>query len=429
MTGHRTFKKLLGPLILLGAAFTEASLDLAIETWDLEDGTTVVFLFDDRIPTVDITAYFPVSRYSSWIGENGRIAFWAQARDSSRRASKLGMTISTNFGTTSATFHGSSLSSDFGKLITLMKQVMSNRDFDKKELRKARRTKWLSWKSSLKDPEFVRSQLATRTIYPQVSDPRRASYEKPERTSINVQKLADTRDAILRVPGRIITVSGNVHRDTVREAIRDLLPPPDDSLSTKVAFPSPADLHSGIVKTAKLKRLAQTYIALIRTSIPRTSDDYPAFVLVNYVLGGHFESRLSKALRHDEGDTYSVRSSTRFSDTATGMLYLSTFTRAANEANVVKKLKVVLEEMRKDGITETERRNSLSFFMGRKPFRQETPSQVVSIRARNIIRGLEPDYWQGVLNRASKLTLEELNAFAKEFCDPKRFALIRVVPE
>ena len=417
-------------LVLLVASSAYASPDFAVETWDQEDGTLVIYLFDDRIPMVDVSILFPVSSYMPWIVEHdGETAFSMQTSGWKlrRERKKLGISISADLGPVAAELRGSSFSSDFSQLLELLKKVMSSRFLRKSTLPRSWRATRLNWKVDLKDPQFARLQLAAHTIFQDDSDPRRLDFERPKRPSFDIQRHIDTRDAILRVPGRIITISGDVKRDVAREAVHNLLPPPEVSTITELTFPPLAQINSGLVKTAKIKHLTQAYIALIRGSLPTLSDDFPAFLLVNIVLGGHFESRLSSALRTQEGDTYSARVIVTGRGTESGMLLLSTFTRTTNESSAVSKMKTVLRELHRGGITEAERESALRFLVGREVFRQETPFQVVRTRAFSTIKGRAPEHRETVLKRACILTLDEINTFVKRYYDPDKFALVRVV--
>ena len=77
-----------------------------------------------------------------------------------------------------------------------------------------------------------------------------------------------------------------------------------------------------------MKNLTQVYMALVRDSLPFIHDDYPAYLVVNQILGGTFNSRLYQKLRHETGDTYSATlGSILTTAVRPGMLRLQTYTR------------------------------------------------------------------------------------------------------
>ena len=101
-------------------------------------------------------------------------------------------------------------------------------------------------------------------------------------------------------------------------------------------------------------------MALIRDSLPMIHEDYPAYLVVNQILGGTFNSRLYQKLRHETGDTYSATLSALFTTaTRPGMLRLQTYTRVDNQLDTQTRLRSVLEEVHVHGVSKTEGRTAL----------------------------------------------------------------------
>ena len=170
-------------------------------------------------------------------------------------------------------------------------------------------------------------------------------------------------------------------------------------------------------------------MALFRDSVAYDSDDFPKQLVVNHVLGGTFSSRLYEKLRHESGDAYSANLWRMWGGRLHGMLVLETFTRADKESVVEEKLRSALAEIHQNGITKDEVEAALAYLKGRQALANETPAHFADRWAMNRVYGRPGNVHELHLESASNLTLDEINAFIKDFYDPDRFALVKVVPE
>ena len=176
-----------------------------------------------------------------------------------------------------------------------------------------------------------------------------------------------------------------------------------------------------------MPRVQQMLFALARVSPGIGDPDYPAFLIADHVLGGHFYSRLSVALRHRGGDAYDA--STRRGDgTAPRAYTLTTSTGAANAAEAEATLRTVLEVFHRSGITESELEAAVGFLDGRIAFAHQSPLQ-------DLLRLLHERRWElpsGALDRAARdaagVSLGQVNAFIDRFYEPSRFRLVTVGP-
>ena len=416
----------------------------AIQTWSLPDGTAVLLLEDHRAPLVNVTIEFPAGSWSPWAQENhAREAFAIQLDDPGRvlrsRADRLSVDLSASMGPRSATISGSCLSQDLGQLLALARDVMANRDFDEKELVRWRKARRIDWEARLKSPHFRLDQATARLLFAD-GDPRRRGVEPPDDVETDALKLLPVRDTILRLPGRVIAVAGSVTRAALEPLIASLLPPmlgsddanappglpeiPPDGLAPAFSPLSRRDARPER-QTVTMPRLTQVYFALTRESLEVRDDDYPAFLLVNHVLGGHFFSRMYVTLRHEGGETYGASASSS-ADIEPNSFSLTTFTRTDNAAATEAKLREVLATLHEGGITEDERAAAASFMLGRRPFARQHPNQLLSRRRAETRRGLPSGFYDELTDRAAALTLDEINAFVKRYYDPAAFTMLRV---
>jgi zinc protease len=266
-----------------------------------------------------------------------------------------------------------------------------------------------------------------RRLLFQPKDPRRAPYEKQEHVAGDVKRLLAVRDTLVRSPGRVIGFAGDLTRAEAEAMAQGLLPPALDTPPAPASPALPAALPAAgrpKEQTVQLARLTQVHLALAREAPALTDREYPAFLVADHVLGGHFYSRLYVALRHGEGDTYAT-GTIREGEPAAGAYAAWTYSRSANAATTEAKLRGVLVRFH-DGITEEERADAIGYLRGRRAFNVQSPGQVLDRILWEQSRGLPAGFRDALVERAAALSLDEINAFVRSYYDPARFTLVRV---
>ena len=232
---------------------------------------------------------------------------------------------------------------------------------------------------------------------------------------------------MLRLPGRVIGLGGDLTREEVEAMVGDILPAAE-------AVPegmAPAFLPLNDLPTAAVEpmdNLTQTYFAWFRAGPTWDDADYAAWRVADHVLGGHFFSRLYVALRHDGGETYGAR--TQGSGAAEPEAYgIGTFTRLENTATTEAKLRATLTTFHADGITEDELAGSIGYFLGSRLMDRQSPGQVLNEAMWELANDRSAG-WEDELNIATEaLTLEAVNAAIDAHFNPEDFTMLKVTTE
>ncbi|HVQ34369.1 MAG TPA: insulinase family protein [Candidatus Bathyarchaeia archaeon] len=414
------------PAVLLTAAAAAAA-------WPLDGATQAVLFEDHRAPVVTIVVELPVGTWSPLFErEDGETAFTFQdddpGRSLRRRMDATGITIDLDADRRYSVLRATTLSDRVPQALDLIKEVLANRAYDERELSRHRRERKILWRQTDTDVGFKLSQAAARELFAE-GDPRRRAWEKPPDASTDVAALADTRDAILRTPGRLVGFAGDVTRAEAERWAAGLLPAAGATPSGVTPALAPVRPAAERVRERDLpiRKLTQVYLAYVRDSIPLDDPRRPAFLIADHVLGGHFYSRLVTALRHEGGETYGA--GTRDDgDTAVGVYRVSTFTRADNAAHIEAKLRETLRVFRDGGITEEERASAVSALSGARAFTRQAPGQLLARYRLERRLGLPEGAIDATIDRAAGVPLEEINAFIRAYYDPAAFSMLRAVP-
>ncbi len=434
MTHTKTLWLVVFLALVCGSLPTAANEDAppSVESWELEPGTTAVLVEDHRAPLVRLRLVFPAGNWSPWFRQShAQEAFKIQMHDPEgelrKRADRLSAGIWLSVGSRTSVLYAWCLEQDLPEVLQLVQDVLANRDFDRHELKRRKRFRRIDWETRLKSPWFRGRQEAARLLFDR-DDPRRRGWEKPEPGETNAAALAAARDGLIRLPGRVVAFAGAITRSEVERVAAGLLPPvveqPPADLEPRFLPVTPYEAREKDV-TVRLPRLTQVYFGFGRESLPETDPAYPAFMIASHVLGGHFYSRLYVALRHEGGETYGAFSR-NFGGVVVGPYALGTFTRTDNADATEEKLLEVLRVFHEEGITEEERSDTVGWLLGQRPFRRQSPDQVLGrwLRDRNL--GLPPGFSDELIERASQLDVEEINRFIASYFDPARFSMIRV---
>jgi len=420
-------------LVLVAAIGAAAEPPFPVQAWSVDGETDGLLVEDHRVPLVSLRLEFPVGVWSPWArrahAEEGfEIGLHDSAGALRARADALAAGLALSMDERSARLSASCLKEDLPAVLALVRDVLAGRDFDRRELKRMRKEEQISWESSEKDPSFRASQAEARALFAP-DDPRRIPWEKPDKLETRVESLAVARDAVVRLPGRVIAFAGDLRREEAEAAAASLLPataPAPSDIAPVFDRLAPARARESEI-SERIPRLTQVYFSLVRTSLPMNDPDYPAFTIADHILGGHFYSRLYVALRHEGGETYGAGTSD-FEDVVPGPYGLFTFTRTDNAAATEKKLREVLRVFHERGITEQERADALGYLQGQRLFERQTAGQSLSRLLWERRMGLPRGFVDETLARASRLDLEQINAFITRFYDPREFFLVRVEP-
>jgi zinc protease len=410
-------------------------LAAAVATWTVDGGTQGALAEDHRAPVVTVMIEFPVGTWSPWARAHGAdVAFTHQDDDPGRslrkRADSLAASLDLTMGTRSATLAVRCLRDDLDASLTLAKEVLANTRYDEHELKRSRHERAILWRGTETDVSFRLAQGAARGLFAR-DDPRRLAYEKPQPQGTDVAKLVAVRDQLIRWPGRVIGFAGDLTLDDARRAAGELLPAPTAAAPEAIA-PRFRDLNPLPSRTKDrdigMRRLTQVYLSLGRDSLAWTDPRRPAFLVADHVLAGHFYSRLYVALRHEAGDTYGVGTSDR-GDVVVNTYAATTFTRTENAGPIEAKLRAAMTLFRERGITEDERAAAVSYLRGNRAFDRQSCEQILRTWMLERRLGLAPGFLDEQIEKASTLSLDEINAFIREFYDPARFTMLRAVPD
>ncbi len=153
--------------------------------------------------------------------------------------------------------------------------------------------------------------------------------------------------------------------------------------------------------------------------------DFYRAQLMNFNLGGTFDSRINLNLREDKGYTYGVRSGF-YAGPETGSFRVSTEVNKDSTAASINEILGELERYSSAGMTEKELKYLQNAIGQRDALRYETPGAKLGLLGAIIVYDLPLDYRRqqiGILRESSQ---ERLNALAADLIQPADVAIVVV---
>jgi zinc protease len=164
--------------------------------------------------------------------------------------------------------------------------------------------------------------------------------------------------------------------------------------------------------------------AIGQPGAPVGSEDYPALVLLNYILGESGSvSRLSRNLVRDNGLATYVYSRIDWSR-GNGLLWIYGSSPTDNVPEALHQLISVLSDIRTIRISVKELDEAKFFFRGFMPGLYETDQTIIDRFSTALGSGVGVDYQEKLLSDLDKVDPGRLRAVAEKYLDPKRMTIV-----
>jgi len=160
---------------------------------------------------------------------------------------------------------------------------------------------------------------------------------------------------------------------------------------------------------------AQSAIRIGQRSIKKDiSGEFYELGLMNFALGGNFNSRINMNLREDKGYTYGA-GSTFYGDKFSGAMVVSTSVRADATIASLNEILKELKDYRKNGITDDEIAFMRAAINQQDALKYETPDAKLGFLAQIIEHNLTPDFVKDRSKVVSSISKTKINELAHQY--------------
>ncbi len=407
---------------------------------DMPNGVKMIGTETNEIPTVTITITIPgghllqandtakvglAGLFSSMMNEDTKNY---TAEQLAVELQKLGSNVSVGSNFDGITFSVQTLKKNLDKTLALVQERMFNPKFTEASFSRIQKQRLQGFKQSKADPAAVADLVFAKMNYGPNSI-LSMSEDGTEHTigNLKLQDIENYYKNYMTSQGVKVVIVGDVKQEEVLPKLTFL----DKLPNKKVDLPKVNGLASNIDKTkvymVDIPKAAQSQFRVgYATGLKYdATGDYYKSRLMNYALGGDFNSRLNLNLREDKGWTYGARSSFSANE-YTGDFEFSSGIRAdATDSALVEVMKE-LKNYSENGITESElgfMKNSLG---QRDALLYETGFQKAGFIGRILDYNLPANYVDQQNKLLAKLTKKEIDAVAKKMLSPDKMNILLV---
>ena len=315
----------------------------------------------------------------------------------------------------------------FAPAVRLVADMMLNPSFPADALERLRARTLVQLAQNRDQPFVISGNVFQRVLY--------GADHPYGRFATDSTVKAVTRDDVVAFhrsyfrPARaIVTVTGDVDPAAVRRDLeRALAAWPAGGEKASYSYPSTPSPRPRTIYLVDKPKAAQSSFVIGIPGPPRDTPDYYAIQVMNFILGGHFQSRLNHNIREVKGYSYGVRSAFDYGKGPGAF-------RAGGEVVTAKSDSALIEFMKElRGIVNAERPiTDDEIVQAKQSLIQRLPSSFASVGATassitNIyVQGLPEDYYQTFAARVNAVTKDDLLRVAKQYIDLDRLAIIVV---
>jgi zinc protease len=340
---------------------------------------------------------------------------------------KLGSSINVSSNVDGIIFNVQSLKKHFDKTLELLKERLFNPKFTEAAFSRLKKQSLESFKVSKSQPATVANTVFAKLNY----GPNHIlgiSQNGTEETvqAITLQDIENYYNNYITSVGTKVVVVGNIKQAEVlpKLAFLDKLPKKKVELPKIDAAPKVDKTKVYMVDVPKAAQSEFRVGYATSLKYDATGDYYKAGLL-NYTLGGDFNSRLNLNLREDKGWTYGARSSFN-ADEHAGQFQFSSGIKADKTDSALIEVMREFRELVASGPTADELAFMKSSIGQRDALRFETGAQKAAFIGRILEYNLPADYVDQQNKILKNITKGEIAGIGKKYLAPEKMNILLV---
>lgn len=327
----------------------------------------------------------------------------------------LGTSVGAGVGDETGSISFLSTTEKFRPTLEILADMMLNSVFPEPALERLRAQRLVQLAQQSAQPGVIASRVFSRVLYGSAHPYGQYATEETVKAVTREDIVAFHREYFK--PGRaIVTVVGDIDMAAAKAAVEKALgawtgggqKPPFD-------YPPLPERRATTIYLVDKAGAAQSVVDIGLPGPPRSTSDYMPLQVMNFILGGHFQSRLNANIREEKGYSYGV--SSRFG-----------FGKGPGAFNaggdiVTEKTDAALQEFMKElrgiqgarPITDEEMKAARDTLIQRLPSQFTSVSGIGSAITNLYVEGLPADYYQNYAKAVNAVTREDVLRVAKQY--------------
>jgi zinc protease len=338
----------------------------------------------------------------------------------------LGTNVITNITGEQGSMGFISTAKNFSATLAILQDMILNPMFPAEALERVRGRTLTGLAQAKDQPDTISATVFAKVLY---------GAEHPYGQRANEASVkAITREDVVAFhkayfqPGRaIITVVGDVNPGAVKKTIEQTFKPwAKAGEKPSFAYPKTPERGPAAIYLVDKPGSAQSVFAIGLPGPPRNTPDYFALQVLNYILGGNFQSRLNANLREQHAYSYGVTSSFAYGKGPGPFRTGGAIVSGKTDAGLVEFMKELRGIVGERPITDEELNTGKEALIQRLPQNFGSVAVIGTTITSLTVQGLPDDYYQNYAKNVSAVTKEDLARVAKQYIDLNHLAIVIV---
>ena len=306
--------------------------------------------------------------------------------------------------------------------------VVRNPTFPDHELERVRNERLTDLRRIQDLPTTIAARLSRALLYgPDTSYGHPTSGTERSIEGISRERISDHFNRHLGPAGASLVLVGDLEDPALLDSVKSLFGDwePQEKAGAHEVDES-AGLSGGAIFVADKPGAPQSVVRVGHPTIPRVHDDYLAFMLLNYVFGGQFTSRINMNLREDKGYSYGYMSTIEWARGPSALLAGGSVQTGVTKEALMETLKEVSDIRGSRPVTRQEFDDARDGILRGFASRFETNSQIMQQVIGLTVFDLPLDYYSDFAAEVEALTLEDVRRAAVERLDEDGLTVVIV---
>jgi zinc protease len=422
-------KRILALLIFFGFTYafaTEVRLPPITED-TLSTGLIVVAIENHELPTVTMRVVIRAGSANDPEGKSGLADFTAgmlRTGTKSRTATQISEAIDFVGGSLGAGADRDAINANadvlvkhFDVALDLLSDIIMNPAFDTTEIERHRNEILSGIVQSKDDPNTLCSKGFNQMLFEDNPYGHPTEGSEASVKAITKDDISMFYKTYFRPNNAFIVVAGDIKPAEVFSKISQVFINWQMALVPHTPWTMPTPPSGYKILLINKPDATQTSIRFGHFGITRDNPDYYPMLLMNYILGGGFTSRLNNEVRVKGGMTYDIRTTNEW-NLHPGAFYCNTFTENDSTMSAIRASLKVIRAIREAEVSDAEFTDAVNFYEGFYPMTLETPSEVAAEIVKIKLYRLPVSYIQDFTKNIKMVTKADILRVAKEHIDP-----------
>jgi zinc protease len=329
----------------------------------------------------------------------------------------LGTNVGAGIGDESGSLSFLSTTEKFAPTLEILADMLLSSTFPAPALERLRAQRLIALANQNAQPGFIGSRVFSRVLYG-TAHPFGQIADESTIKAVTRDDVAAFHKEYFQ-PGRaIVTVVGDIDTAAAKAATEKALAGwAAGGTKPSFAYPAVPEPPETAIYLVDRPGAKQSVFNIGLPGPPRNTPDYMALQVMNFILGGHFQSRLNANIREEKGYSYGVNSGFAYGKGPGPFRAGGDVVSEKTDAALVEFMKELRGIHGGRPISDEEMQTAKDTLIQRLPAQFSSVSAINSTITSLYVQDLPPDYYQNYAKAVRAVTKEDVLRVAKKYVD------------